>query len=1241
MIPARIGPYRVEALLGKGGCGVVYRATHAQNGHDAAVKRVELNDSAAVASLRREIRILGRIAHPAIVPILEHGTDGGLPWYAMALLAGRPLGQHCDAVAKRPRTARIGSGRWWTRWLAAEVAGEEVGSAASEPDSGTAPGESGRPLPPAVLQRLLTLILRLCSPLSYLHGEGIVHRDLKPQNVIVCEGDRPVIVDFGLIARFGGEAPNLAGWTREEIDDLETAVGTPAYMAPEQIRGELVDARADLYALGCILYEVITGRLPFIARSAYDLLDLHLHAPPIPPSRLTAGIPESLDALVLRLLAKDPRHRLGYADYVARALIENGAIAPSPDAETPGPAARTYLYRPGYVDRHGTSDTLLRRVRSLRNGPGGLVLVTGESGIGKTRLALEVVRNARSGSDEALVFASSCAPPAPGTDRRHSQAVGAPLESLRPVLRAIGDCCRSCGETETRRILGAGAAVLAALEPDLQLLPGQRQRPKPAELPPPAARTRIKSAMASVFANLAAIAPVLLVLDDLQWADPLTVELLTHLVRHRWLEKSAILVLGTLRREEATPALAALLAAPAVDEIQVQSMDAPAVAFMIRDILALEKAPEQFAGMLVRHTEGNPFFVGEYLRLAAEEALLTRTAGGTWHLSLAEPNDTAGEAVLPLPRSLRTVLLRRLQGLSAGGRALAEIAAVAGRAFSAALLERLAEVEGAPVEATGELLARGILQEAPALLSFGHDKIREVIYDEIRVRRRARLHRRVAAELAAGGSAIGERDPAQVGYHWERGKRREEAQACYLEAARKAKGEYALESADELFRACLRLTRGRGERAAIEAELALDVLCIQARYREALALQMRALATARRIGDARLVGASLAGIASCLLDLGKPEEALAKAAEALAVERRRGATDMEARVLRRIGAIAWSRGDLAGAERAFRQALDHFLRLGDRPFVCGTGNNLAVVLQQQGRGEESLAVNRKSLALARELGDRRLEATLLLNEAGALWELGDLTAALAAGEQALALLREVGDRHSEGIVHSHLGGIHLEIGQMDQAIRELEAAARIFAEIESRRSAGVSVGAAAFVAARQGELQRAESLCLEAIGAHREVADRVSESITLANLDTIRLQMGKAEGSCELADEALAIARATGSARALILALRARARRAAAAGEAGTESAVALLEEAIGVARASAAEVSLAQCQCELGLLFLARGRTAEALLREAAEVAERRGVLESSELGEAVAALAAAQRRFAAGGAGEAGGDQ
>jgi tetratricopeptide (TPR) repeat protein len=287
-----------------------------------------------------------------------------------------------------------------------------------------------------------------------------VHRDLKLDNILVRPDGLPVIVDFGLSSQFAGRP------SREKLEVRGAREGTLAYTAPEQLAGGLVDARADLYSLGCILHELLTGRLPSAGLPKDEFGPEPLEAAPIPPSQQVQGIPPELDALVLRLLAWRPQERIGHADLVAAALEKLGAADGLARA---GPRPRAYLYRPSLAGREDQVRALDRLLVRLQAGTGGAVLIGGESGVGKTRLLIELAQQAR--GQKIDVLSGECLPDS-----------GTPLQALRGPLRQLADRCREQGLPEAElegealgclgnlfRLTGQGDEAHAILEQALSL----------------------------------------------------------------------------------------------------------------------------------------------------------------------------------------------------------------------------------------------------------------------------------------------------------------------------------------------------------------------------------------------------------------------------------------------------------------------------------------------------------------------------------------------------------------------------------------------------------------------------------------------------------------------------------------------------------------------------------------------------------------------------------------------------
>ena len=842
--PRDIGPYRIHERLGEGGMGVVYRAEHRQSGAAVALKTVKVPHAGMLGSIRREIHALTRLRHPGIVGFVGEGIHEGMPWYAMELIEGTPLRE----IVRTDRRSGSGGGDTTLR-------GPDVSVMMAAPTSVMAgrdqtngkrdlPARRG-PISAETLKEVLSLLRRLCGPLAYMHGEGLVHRDLKPDNIVVRPDGMPVLVDFGLMSRFGGEV------SRDALEVGGRVSGTWAYMPPEQARGDVVDARADLYALGCILYELITGAPPFGFGSGRNLQRAHAFVRPGP---LPAEVPEELQQLAERLLAKAPEERLGHALDVAAALERLGA-----EDGIEGPEPRPYLYRPLLSGRDDVVDDLMGAVDRLDGGEGGLVLIGGESGLGKTRLALEVARVARQRGIEVLV--GEC----------DEQQRGA-LRGLSSPLQAIADRCRELGAREAERVFGRRAKVLAVAEPSLRQLPGQEAHPEPAELPARDATARLLSCLAEVLDRVAAERPLLLILDDLQWADEVTTALL-----ERGLGDSArVLIIGTYRTEEATEALTRLARSTEAASIDLGRLDEGAVGSMVREMLALGEAPPVFTRFLHERSEGVPFFVAEYLRVAIAEGLLKRDATGAWQVGGADgPTTEETYRTLPIPQSLAELVERRIGNLRGRARSLLELAAVLGREAAVGLLGRATgDPEVSSWEGLEELKSRQILELEGERVRFVHDRIREVGYALIPGPRRRELHQRAAEAIESLWSADLDPHQAELGRHWEMAGDHGRARACYLAAARRAAAAYAHGEAERLYRCYLGLVEEEtAETINARNELGEKVLQLRGRPREAEALYREAARIARSAALPRLESESERRLALALSETGRPEEA--------------------------------------------------------------------------------------------------------------------------------------------------------------------------------------------------------------------------------------------------------------------------------------------------------------------------------------------------------------------------------
>src|SRR6478672_6985644 len=490
-------------------------------------------------------------------------------------------------------------------------------------DPGGAPLDRllGRPLD---VSHFLRIAIPLVGALRQVHGRGLIHKDIKPANILADAANGGVwLTGFGIASRLPREHQVPA--------PPEVIAGTLAYMAPEQSgrMNRSVDSRSDLYALGVTLYEMLAGILPFTAADPMEWVHCHIARQPMPPDERVAGVPEPLSAIVMKLLAKTGEQRYqtaaGVEADLRRCLAEwesHGQIEPF---SLGGCDASDRLLIPEKLyGREREINTLLASFdRVAADGTPELVLVSGYSGIGKSSLVNEL--------HKALVpqrglFAS-------GKFDQYKRDI--PYATLAQAFRSLVFSLLSQSEAALgrwrdvlREALGANGQLIVNLVPELEFIVGTQ--PPVADLPPQDAKNRFQMVFRrflGVFARREH--PLALFLDDLQWLDAATLDLLEHLVTHS--EVRHLLLVGAYRDNEVSPShpllrtLEAIRKAGArVQEIVLAPLGLDDVSQLIADALHCE--PERvrpLAQLVQEKTGGNPFFAIQFFTALAEEGLLS------------------------------------------------------------------------------------------------------------------------------------------------------------------------------------------------------------------------------------------------------------------------------------------------------------------------------------------------------------------------------------------------------------------------------------------------------------------------------------------------------------------------------------------------------------------------------------------------------------------------------------------
>ncbi|HET9519097.1 MAG TPA: AAA family ATPase, partial [Actinoplanes sp.] len=590
----------------------------------------------------------------------------------------------------------------------------------------------GTPMPPA---EAVALAVRLARAVAGVHARGVMHRNICPANVVVGADGAPCLVDFGLAT--------VVAEIRPEFTPVGEIVGELAYLAPEQTgrTGRSVDLRADLYALGATLYELLTGVTPFDKGDPLRLLHDHLTRVPVPPVQLEPAVPAPLSAIVMHLLEKEPDHRYQTADGVVFDLQQVSVAAEFRLGTRDVPSQLVPPAR--LVGRDDELTELENAFDEALAGDCRGVLVGGAPGVGKTAL-IDQLRPVLAGRDGWFIAGKF------DQYRRDMDADG-----VYQAMRALGRLLLAEPEAELTdvrerilRALGPNAGLLTAGGTEFAAL--LRVPPDPGD--PLTAQARVQSAAVQVLRAVASRKrPVLMFVDDLQWAGRTPIGFIDLLLRGEPVD--GLLLVGAYRDgdvDEAHP-MAPMLnrwrGQPGVRQVRLGELPASGVAAIVAEMLHLGPgaAAAGLADVIAEQTRGNPFETVELLNALRQDGALT-LRDGRWrwddaavraYLDAADPARLSAGRVAALPARTR-YLVRAMACL--GGRAEPDLLVTATATALSEVEQRLE-----PALAAGLLVAEPGVQAA---VRFRHDRIREGTLTGLGTERQRRLHLAMARRLA-------------------------------------------------------------------------------------------------------------------------------------------------------------------------------------------------------------------------------------------------------------------------------------------------------------------------------------------------------------------------------------------------------------------------------------------------------------------------------------------------------------
>ncbi len=783
-VPTR---FRVIEPIGMGAFGKVFLVMDTASGERLALKRLERLDPGSVYRFKQEFRALADVKHSSLVRLHElHSLDDS--WcFTMDYIDGVRFDTWIRGLDHDRRASSADTTR----------------SDDEEPESLEAPRSSER----AALGggftegRLRGALQQLTDGVLALHAAGILHRDLKPSNVLVTPQGRVVILDFGLAATTTDLAPTSS----------DGRFGTPAYMSPEQARGGALTMASDWYAVGVMLYEALTGQLPFGGSSA-DMLAARLNRDPRDPATIVPDLPQDLAELSLALLDRNPTSRPSGFQIAQRVGLDPR------QAESP-----RHVLGGTFVGRTHHLEELRSAFEATRAGKTVVAHVHGPSGYGKTTLVRRFL-SSLSLEHEVVVLEGRC-----------YERESVPFKAVDDLVDALGRYLKTLPAVEAAALLPRDSRALVRLFPALgrlalmTSLPGRAAAKDPHEL-----RRRAYRALRDILARITDARPVVLFIDDVHWGDADSAQLLRNLLAPP--DVPPLLIIAGYRGETAeSNELLRTLKTPAAVDASWQTVDLPIGALsdaetreLASSLLSGSNEPPEQSLRIAGESGGSPLFISELVRFA-----------------VTHPEQR--QAV-----TLQALVAHRVELLPAGTQRLLWLVACTERPNEERVLSMASAVEVRDLRAhldrlRDERLIAAPLEGQDAGVEMLHDKVRFAVRETLSAADLAACH----AALAAAMERCGSEDLEAIAHHHHMAGALDRARVWLERAGDRAAASLAFERAVTLFRAALRDgARKTGEplqRKLAEAligagrcpEAARELLAMAARAPDAEATELR------------------------------------------------------------------------------------------------------------------------------------------------------------------------------------------------------------------------------------------------------------------------------------------------------------------------------------------------------------------------------------------------------------------
>jgi tetratricopeptide (TPR) repeat protein/tRNA A-37 threonylcarbamoyl transferase component Bud32 len=1064
-----IAHYKIAGLLGRGGMAEVYEAIDTKTQQKIALKLL-LPHLAAEDIIRRrflrEAKVCMELDHPGIVKVHDVGEFENRPYMAMEIVHGKTLEQAIDECTLD-------------------------------------------------LNKCIDMGLMITDAIATAHDKKIVHRDIKPKNIMITDTGIKVM-DFGL-ARVVESSP---------ITEQHEIIGTLYYMSPEQAIGSVIDERSDIFSLGVVFYQMLTGKLPFTGDHPGTIIHAILYSDPLRMHELGIKVPLELEQVIFKTLRKKPLLRYNSvvelrSDLEKMHTVLKGKPTQLLATEEVFEESPRGIYSQ-LVGRDHEMAMLEEAVENMLKGNSSFVLVSGEAGIGKSRLVWELGRKAK--SRQVRYVLARC-------------LFGERGYPYQPVIDVLRDYFKFKGIREPEQIdefIDEKASHLAARKSIIQSLvllqPG-----KPLSL---INKEQLWDTIAELVKVMAQDRPVVLHIDDLHWADPPTLSLLTYLAMN--MRHEPLFIVGTYRPEDLImeegkrhplETTVELLSKEGLQqELKLGRLDKEGTKSVVDSVFPGAEFLDPFYETVYKETEGNPLFILEVLKYVQDEEIVTKHETA-WRIT-GEITD------LSIPDRVTDVIMTRLRRLSPQNRDVLDVAAVEGYTFQSDtichvldlprldVLRRLQQLESA------HHLVHALQQE----YQFDHGKIQETISNLLPAEIKREYHNLIAGYFIKNYGNKNEYAGKIATHLIEAGEERK-AIPYLLTAGQYAQKLYANEEAIAYFSRGLEIIgptppKHEGE-DLIKTRFGLHrgratVYQLIGNLDGSLHDYAQMQKIAEMTGDQKDLAEALRGQGTIHATKADHENAFACFDQAQQIFKNLGEKGGEASIITAYGVVYQDTGKFKEAIEAYSRALKIQEEIGDKNGQAWSNYHVGFLYWNAGRFDFMKPHLEKALLLAREIGNKEVEMLAAYRIGTYHFSVGNARRCLQDEETGLQIAEQIGDKHSENRILSSMGKALCTFGEGRRAMTYFERAMKILKEVWNKDE-DYTLDCIGEVYNAWGDFEEAMDYFQRALKFQNRVGQKFFKCNTLNNISVIHYKRGDYGLALKYLDDAYKLQTAIGN----------------------------------------------------------------------------------------------------------------